>query len=94
MGDLQQANEAKSLGSIAWSNGDHLKAIEHFTTAINFLPPTKSSEECRKLTATLYSNRSAAYLKLKRTTEALQDANKCIEADQSWPKGALENFVK
>lgn len=35
----------------------------------------------------LYSNRSAAYLALKRHEEALSDAEKCVELNMDWPKG-------
>ena len=35
----------------------------------------------------VYSNRSAANLKLNKLKEALSDANKCIELDRNWSKG-------
>lgn len=35
----------------------------------------------------LYSNRSAAYLALKRHEDALRDAEKCVELNMDWPKG-------
>ena len=74
------ASEEKELGSQAWKSGEFTKAVEHFTNAIDLAPDT----EMQKL---LYSNRSAAYLKLKQNSQALSDANKCIELDQKWTKG-------
>lgn len=35
----------------------------------------------------LYSNRSAAYLKLNKLDEALKDGTKCTELDAQWAKG-------
>lgn len=35
----------------------------------------------------LYSNRSAAYAKLLKYEEALQDAEKTVEVNPTWPKG-------
>lgn len=35
----------------------------------------------------LYSNRSAAHLKLKQNFAALVDAKKCVELDSNWAKG-------
>eukprot|EP01117_Protostelium_nocturnum_P005607 TRINITY_DN2022_c2_g1_i2.p1 TRINITY_DN2022_c2_g1~~TRINITY_DN2022_c2_g1_i2.p1 ORF type:complete len:706 (+),score=230.29 TRINITY_DN2022_c2_g1_i2:318-2435(+) len=37
--------------------------------------------------ATLYSNRSASFCALEKFEEALEDANKCISINSSWPKG-------
>lgn len=74
------AVQAKEDGNNAWSLGSYDLAIEHFTTAIAFGGDT----EFRKL---VYSNRSAAYLKIKKYDEALSDATKCVEIDPSWGKG-------
>lgn len=38
----------------------------------------------------LYSNRSAAYIKLEQYEKALADALKAKELDPSWPKVGLE----
>lgn len=74
------AVQAKSDGTTAWSAGSYSLAAEHFTTAINI----GGDKEFLKV---LYSNRSAAYLKLNKITEALKDGNKCVELDSSWAKG-------
>lgn len=74
------AHKAKEDGSIAWSKGDYAKAIEHFSTAI-------SHGGDKEFLRTMYSNRSAAYLKVNRAEDALQDAVKCIETDSQWLKG-------
>jgi tetratricopeptide (TPR) repeat protein len=75
-----EALQAKSDGATAWSAGNFLLAVEHFTTAINL----GGDKEFLKV---LHSNRSAAYLKLTRITEALKDGNKCVELDSNWVKG-------
>lgn len=74
------ASEEKNLGSAAWSNGQYQKAIDHFTKAISY---TNEND----LQLILYSNRSAAFLKLKKFKEAIEDGDKCIEIDVSWIKG-------
>jgi stress-induced-phosphoprotein 1 len=74
------AIQAKTDGTTAWSAGSYSLAAEHFTTAINI----GGDKEFLKI---LYSNRSAAYLKLNKITEALKDANKCVELDINWLKG-------
>jgi tetratricopeptide (TPR) repeat protein len=74
------ALQAKADGSAAWSVGNYPLAAEHFTTAINI----GGDKEFLKV---LHSNRSAAYLKLNKITEALRDGNKCVELDSGWAKG-------
>jgi tetratricopeptide (TPR) repeat protein len=76
----EAAQRAKTQGSTAWSVGQYAQAAEHFTTAIN----CGGDKEFLKL---LYSNRSAAYIKLNRFDESLKDANKCVELDSQWAKG-------
>ena len=84
---IDLAREAKNAGSDAWSSGNYQVAIDQFSKAIAYIPSPKSSDESKELSKILYSNRSAALLKQKRITEALQDANKCIDIDQTWAKG-------
>lgn len=74
------ALDEKDLGTAAWKDGQYQKAIDHFSKAI-------SLTEERDLLLVLHSNRSAAFLKLKQYTEAVQDGDKCIEIDPSWIKG-------
>lgn len=79
---MSRAAEEKELGGAAWSSGDYSTAIEHFTNGI-----TECGNEDSALLKILYSNRSACYLKLKRSTEALEDGVKCVEIDPNWNKG-------
>eukprot|EP01036_Dinobryon_divergens_P031736 gene31736-41191_t len=87
MNQIELAQEAKNAASVAWNSGNYEVAIDQFSKAISFIPSPKSSNESKELSKILYSNRSAALLKEKRIAEALQDANKCIEIDQTWAKG-------
>merc|ERR1719231_1873038 len=57
--------------------GNFDEAIAQFTTAIEADPTNH----------VLYSNRSAAHASKTSFTEALIDANKCIELKGDWAKG-------
>jgi tetratricopeptide (TPR) repeat protein len=74
------ALEAKNEGTAAWSAGNFSSAAEHFSKAIEI----GGDKEFLKV---LHSNRSAAYLKLNRITEALKDGNQCISLDPNYAKG-------
>jgi len=52
---------------------NYLQALEFYTKAINI-------EEQH----TLYSNRSAVYMQLKRYGQALADANHCLRLAPQW----------
>lgn len=54
---MSTAEEYKNAGNAAWSSGNYDEAIKQFTSAIG----VASSSEFLK---TIYSNRSAAYMKL------------------------------
>lgn len=82
---IEDAQALKAEGNEAWSKGDYLKAVEHFTSAIEQTPSDESSH--KDFLKIIFSNRSAAYLKMGRSPAALKDANKCIQLDQDWPKG-------
>ncbi|CAN8245262.1 unnamed protein product [Cochlearia groenlandica] len=71
------ADEAKAKGNAAFSSGDFIAAVNHFTEAIN-LSPTNH---------VLFSNRSAAHASLNRYDEALSDAKKTVELKPDWAKG-------
>jgi tetratricopeptide (TPR) repeat protein len=77
------AIRAKEEGSTAWSSGDYPKALTKFSEAIDYSNPTTDKEFLK----ILYSNRSAVYLKLNQSENALNDAKKCIELDSQWLKG-------
>ena len=56
--------------------GDFLQAIQRYTEAITL----------NKNNHTLFSNRSAAYARVGKFTEALEDAHRCHELKPDWPK--------
>ena len=64
---------------MAADDGEFSQAIEQFTAAI----------ELNRTNYTLYSNRSAAYIRLGRFAEALEDAKKTLELKPDWPKVCL-----
>mmetsp|Transcript_10677 Transcript_10677/g.19498 ORF Transcript_10677/g.19498 Transcript_10677/m.19498 type:complete len:290 (-) Transcript_10677:158-1027(-) len=74
---MADANELKDKGNEEFKVGNFLKAAAVYTQAIKLDPSN----------AVLYSNRSAALLKLKKVTKALEDADKCISLKPDWDKG-------
>lgn len=60
----------------AGEEGDFLQAIEKFTEAITLDHNNH----------TLFSNRSAAYARVGKFSEALKDAQRCHELKRDWPK--------
>lgn len=75
------AHQAKQDAAEAWKKADYQGSIEHYTTAINH---GNGDKEFLKV---IFSNRSAAYLKVNQVEKALQDGQKCIDLDQNWSKG-------
>uniref|UniRef100_A0A7S0RCC8 Uncharacterized protein n=1 Tax=Chlamydomonas leiostraca TaxID=1034604 RepID=A0A7S0RCC8_9CHLO len=85
----------KDQGNAHFQAGEWLKAAAMYTQAI------KAKGESDPESAVLFSNRSAALLKLKKVTKALEDAEQCIKLRPEWEKGYfrkgavledLENF--
>ncbi|KAG1780400.1 chaperone [Suillus placidus] len=74
---MADANALKDQGNKAFSAKDYDKAIELFTAAIAIDPSNH----------VLFSNRSAAKAGKKQWATALEDAEQCIELNQSWSKG-------
>lgn len=70
----------KAKGNEAFAKGEYDVAIDRYTEAIELEPENK----------VYYSNRSAALVAFgSKATQlrALEDADKCIELDDTWPKG-------
>lgn len=81
----------KEKGNVALTAGKFDEAIQAYSEAI----------ELDGNNHVLFSNRSAAFLKAGKLSEALLDAEKTIQINPSWPKGysrkgavlfALEKF--
>ena len=66
----------KEQGTKAFAAKDFKSAVEHFTKAIEENPSDH----------TLFSNRSACYYNLNQSSEALEDADKCVELKPDWGK--------
>jgi len=78
MSDIEkQVNEFKDKGNAALGSGESEKAVEYYSEGIKLDPNNYI----------LYSNRSAAYAKMQKYKLALEDANKVIEINPSWPRG-------
>ncbi|KAI5083940.1 hypothetical protein GOP47_0000109 [Adiantum capillus-veneris] len=73
----EQAASLKEQGNSLFKAGNFLKAAALYTQAIKADPSN----------ATLYSNRSAAFLSLLKVTKALADAEMTIQLKPTWEKG-------
>eukprot|EP00903_Cladosiphon_okamuranus_P012279 g11516.t1 len=71
------AQEWKDKGNAALKAGDFEDAISSYTKAIELDPSNH----------VFYSNRSAAHLSNDNAAKALEDAELCIKANDSWAKG-------
>mmetsp|Transcript_35260 Transcript_35260/g.64490 ORF Transcript_35260/g.64490 Transcript_35260/m.64490 type:complete len:211 (+) Transcript_35260:98-730(+) len=71
------AATAKARGNDAYRNGQYDKAVEEYSKAI-----ARDAKD-----HTLFSNRSAAYVSLRKYKEALEDATSCVALKPDWPKG-------
>jgi DnaJ family protein C protein 7 len=80
---INKQEEAKEKGNSAFKSGDNQAAVKHYTEGINLDPYNKT------ISSTLYANRAAAYMKLKKFTEALADCNKAIELNDDYAKAYL-----
>lgn len=67
----------------ACESGDYARAIQLYSEALRHYPDNHI----------LYSNRSAALLKLGRFTEALHDATCARQVNPSWPKAHYREGV-
>ncbi|KAL6070823.1 putative stress-inducible protein [Balamuthia mandrillaris] len=72
-----KAEELKELGNAAFKDHQYRQAVTHYSSALSYDPQNH----------VLYSNRSAAYLKLSKFDNAHKDADKCIQLKPDWAKG-------
>lgn len=87
--DPEIADKERELGNDCFKAQKYPEAVKHYSEAIKRNPND----------AKVYSNRSACYTKLGALPEALKDANKCIEIDNTFVrgyarKGAVQFFMK
>ncbi|CAL4891192.1 unnamed protein product [Urochloa decumbens] len=85
----KQIAEAKSRGKKAFAKGDYFDAAYYYVLAIEKGP----------LDATLFSNRSLCWLRLREGERALSDAQRCKTLRPHWAKawyreGAALSFLK
>eukprot|EP00595_Chromulina_sp_UTEXLB2642_P000360 CAMPEP_0196761234 /NCGR_PEP_ID=MMETSP1095-20130614/397_1 /TAXON_ID=96789 ORGANISM="Chromulina nebulosa, Strain UTEXLB2642" /NCGR_SAMPLE_ID=MMETSP1095 /ASSEMBLY_ACC=CAM_ASM_000446 /LENGTH=561 /DNA_ID=CAMNT_0042110499 /DNA_START=16 /DNA_END=1701 /DNA_ORIENTATION=- len=71
------ASSFKDQGNKHLQAGEYDLAVEAYTKAISIDPSDH----------VFYSNRSAAYLSKGDSVNALNDAEKCIQVNPTWPKG-------
>jgi tetratricopeptide (TPR) repeat protein len=72
----QKAKQTSDKGNQAFSKGDFKLAVQFYTAAISLAPHD----------ATFYSNRAAAYLKMKVPKRALSDAKTAASLRPEWAK--------
>jgi stress-induced-phosphoprotein 1 len=73
----QSADELKALGNAALQAEKFDEAVDFYTRAIEIDPSNHI----------LYSNRSAAFAKVGKYTNSLEDAERTVELKSDWPKG-------
>ncbi len=73
---MSAADEWKEKGNAAFGAGDYQKAVDFYTNGVELEPRNRA----------LFSNRSAAYLKIEDYAKAKLDARICIDLDKTWPK--------
>jgi len=72
-------DELKSKGNEFFKQGQFELALEFYSKALEISPSNHIA----------LSNRSLTFFKLKRYDSALEEADKCIQANKSWAKGYL-----
>lgn len=82
---ITTAEQWKAKGNEHFALQRYNDAVGCFTKAIGAF----SSNPSEGNLAVYYSNRSVAYMQLKQLNNALEDANKAVQADPKWPKGYL-----
>jgi len=80
---VNRQEEAKEKGNAAFKAARYDEAVKHYTTGIDLDPYNKT------IASTLYANRAACYLKLKKYAEAVGDCNKAIELNDGYAKAYL-----
>jgi stress-induced-phosphoprotein 1 len=83
--------EEKVAGAEAWGLGNFPLAIKKFTAALD---KEKAGDKDAYFLKTIYSNRSAAYMKVNNKAAALLDADQCVEIDSNWPKGYIRKGIQ
>lgn len=78
--DEEDANRYKEEGNEAFNNNDLVKAVESYTKAIKL-----AINDSRDLSI-YYKNRAAAYLKLNKLDEAVNDCDKSLQIVPTDPK--------
>ena len=79
---LARAEKEKAAGTARYTAGAFDEAIQLYSSAINFLPPTAPANT----RASLHSNRSACYLMLQQYLPALDDSLQAVQIDPSFSK--------
>ncbi|KAK9874417.1 hypothetical protein WA026_002764 [Henosepilachna vigintioctopunctata] len=78
--EIENSEKFKEKGNESFKNGNWSEALSFYTKAINL-----SNEEGKEL-ATYFKNRAAAYLKLGKYEEVVNDCNKCLKIIPTDPK--------
>ena len=77
--DPEKAEELRKRGNELFEKGDFPGAVREYTEGLKRDPNSKA----------IYSNRSAAYIKLMEFAYAMKDAEKCLQIDRNFVKAWL-----
>lgn len=86
--ELSAASKASFLDKVRQSN----QACQNgdFETAVGLYGEAIALDPCNHI---LFSNRSAALVKLGHFARALQDASRAVELNAKWPKVSLSIYI-
>ena len=87
--NLEIAEEHRKKGNELYEQGNYPAAVKEYTEGLRRDPNSKS----------IFSNRSAAYIKLMDFNDALKDAEKCLSIDPNFVKayarkGTIHHLMK
>jgi len=73
------ATDMLKAGDAAFGNGDYSTAVRHYTAALEIDPNTP----------VFFTKRAAAYMAIKKYTQALKDLDRAVELDENSTQGLL-----
>jgi DnaJ family protein C protein 7 len=80
---IKALEKAKARGNELFAEGKNAEAVQAYTEALELDPLNVGYN------AILYSNRSAAYVKLRKFADAVSDCNKCLSAKPDFLKARI-----
>ena len=74
--ELNNSNELREQGNLAFKKGHFQDAIDRYTDALNLLNDLQLSDTVKSDLTKCYSNRSQCYINLNQYDDAIEDATR------------------